>query len=109
MWNENKNDKWSSSPYGLRAGSMYGTGSSRHRFRSGIALNDDGRLIWANAWNNGVPREFVNDQVITELSADPQIPTRIQTMKSQPSVIGYGYFTAPASAAFCRDIRSPRP
>jgi hypothetical protein len=94
MWNENKNDKWSSSPYGLRAGSMYGTGQAV-TLPDQEALNDEARLIWANAWNNGVPREFVDDQVITELSVDPQIPTRIKR-DSQSTRNDFGYFTAPA-------------
>lgn len=96
MWDEAKNDKWTSSPYGLRAGSMYGTGSSVALVDQ-EALNDEERLIWANAWNNGVPLTFVNNECIKELSYDPAIPTKFElTDPAVKSVIGYGYATAPA-------------
>jgi hypothetical protein len=81
MWNESKNDKWTSSPYGLRAGSMYGTGSSVALVDQ-EALNDEERLIWANAWNNGVPLTFVDGEMITELSYDPAIPTNVKRDQS---------------------------
>jgi hypothetical protein len=92
MWNESKNDKWTSSPYGLRAGSMYGTGSSVALVDQ-EALNDEERLIWANAWNNGVPLTFVDGEMITELSYDPAIPTNVKRDQSHND---FGYFTAPA-------------
>jgi len=95
MFNECKNSKWSSSPYGLRPGTMYGTGSAVALTDQEL-INDLRRLVMANAWSNGVPREFINDEIIQELSADPQIPTRFSLEAGMPSVIGYGYATAPA-------------
>jgi hypothetical protein len=95
MFNECKNSKWTSSPYGIRAGSMYGTGSSVALTDQEL-INDLRRLVMANAWSNGVPREFINDEIISELSADPQIPTKFSLEPGIPSVIGYGYATAPA-------------
>jgi hypothetical protein len=76
LWNEDKNRKWSSSPYGLRAGSMYGSASHTALSDQEI-INDIATLKMANAWANGVPREFVDPSVITELSSDPQVPTQV--------------------------------
>lgn len=96
MWNEDKNRKWTSSPYGLRPGSMYGSGIS-------IALadqelvNDMTRLKMANAWSNGVPREFVDPSIIPELSADPAIPTKVVANPSGQKIVGHAYDLAPAT------------
>jgi hypothetical protein len=76
LWNEDKNRKWSSSPYGLRAGSMYGSGSHTALSDQEI-INDIATLKMANAWANGVPREFVDPSVIAELSSDPTVPTNV--------------------------------
>jgi hypothetical protein len=93
MWNESKNSKWTSSPYGMRPGSMYGTGSAV-AMNDQELINDLRRLIMANAWANGVPREFVDQSKISELSVDPQIPTNVQDVGEKP-VIGYAYSVAP--------------
>ena len=95
MFNECKNSKWTSSPYGLRSGSMYGSGSFNANSQQDL-VNDIRRLVMANAWSNGVPREFINDEVISELSVDPQIPTKFSLEAGMGSVIGFGYAQAPA-------------
>jgi hypothetical protein len=94
MWNEDKNRKWSSSPYGMRPGSMYGTGSSVAMSDQDL-LNDLRRLKMANAWANGVPREFVDPDRITELSADPQIPTVVKKDDAGAPIIGGAYAVVP--------------
>ncbi len=96
IWNEDKNKKWASSPYGLRPGSMYGTGSSVCLSDQEL-LNDLMRLKMANAWNNGVPREFVDPSIIPEISADPSIPTNFNGEVGMKDVIGRGYAQAPAT------------
>ncbi len=92
VWNESKNDKWVSSPYSLRAGSMYGHGTQPAMADQEL-INDLTRLKMANAWSNGVPREFVDPDIIPELSADPTTPTVVQG--STNPIIGYAYATAP--------------
>jgi hypothetical protein len=95
IWNEDKNRKWSSSPYGLRPGSMYGTGSSV-ALSDQETLNDLEALKMANAWSNGVPREFVDPSKINELSADPTIPTNLKASVNK-NIIGEAYAQAPAA------------
>jgi hypothetical protein len=96
MWDEDKNRKWSSSPYGLRPGSMYGTGTSVALPDQELA-NDAIRLEMANAWSNGVPREFVDPAIIPEISADPQVPTIFHGEPGMSNVVGRGYAQAPAT------------
>jgi len=96
IWDEDKNKKWSSAPYGLRPGSMYGTGSSVV-IQDQETINDLERLKMANAWANGVPREFVDPAVIKELSADPTVPTIFTGESGMKDVIGRGYQQAPAT------------
>jgi hypothetical protein len=91
LWDEDKNEKWTSSPYGMRPGSMYGSGSSQALSDQEL-LNDLKALTMANAWSNAVPREFVDPSMIKELSADPQIPTNV-TRESGSS--DFGYLAAP--------------
>lgn len=93
-WNEDKNRKWSSSPYGIRAGSMYGTGASV-MYADQETLNDLMRLKMANAWNNGVPREFVDPSRITELSADPAVPTSVNPGMGEGGILDKAYVQAP--------------
>jgi hypothetical protein len=97
LWNEDKNRKWSSSPYSLRAGSMYGSGSHTALSDQEI-INDITTLKMANAWSNGVPMEFVDKNVITELSSDPTVPTEFDGTQLPPGrdVIGGAYERAPA-------------
>jgi hypothetical protein len=93
IWNEDKNRKWTSSPYGMRAGSMYGSGSSQAMSDQEL-LNDLKALTMANAWSNAVPREFVDASIIKELSADPQIPTNVTR---EPGSSDFGYLAVPAN------------
>lgn len=93
MWNEDKNDKWVSSPYSLRAGSCYGAGTFAAHADQEI-LNDFTALKMSNAWNNGVPREFVNPDYITELSADPSQVTEFKTIDGGGGLMGNGYMQA---------------
>ena len=93
IWNEDKNRKWTSSPYGMRPGSMYGSGSSQALSDQEL-LNDLKALTMANAWSNAVPREFVDASMIKELSADPQIPTNVVREPGSPD---FGYQAAPAN------------
>lgn len=96
IWNEDKNRKWSSSPYGLRPGSMYGR-ASHPALSDQEVLNDVETLLMANAWSNGVPREFVDPEYINELSADPQVPTKLLTPMGQAgNIIGRAYGVAEA-------------
>lgn len=95
IWNEDKNRKWTSSPYGMRPGSMYGSGSSQAISHQEI-LNDIETITMANAWSNGVPKEFVDPSVIKELSADPQVPTNVDMSGKQGRIIGAAYDVAPA-------------
>ena len=95
VWDEDKNRKWTSSPYEIRPGSMYGSGSMV-AMSDQEATNDLERLIYANAWNNGVPREFVDESIIPELSTDPTIPTRIEGDGTQTNIIGTAWAQAPA-------------
>lgn len=97
MWNENKNRKWTSTPYGIRAGSMYGSGVSAALSDQEV-LNEIEALVMANMWSNGVPREFVDPGVIAELSADPQIPTRVDMSGVEGNIMGRAYAMAPATA-----------
>lgn len=96
LWDEDKNRKWTSSPYGLRPGSMYGSGSHTAMSDQEI-INDLMTIKMANAWSNGVPKEFVDPEFITELSADPQIPTRLSSPMGQTgNIIGRAYAVSPA-------------
>ncbi len=95
MWNEDKNRKWTSSPYGIRAGSMYGTGATILLADQEL-LNDLMRLKMANAWYNGVPREFVDKNLIPELSVDPAIPTNVNPIGENRRIVGTAYDVAPA-------------
>lgn len=99
IWNEDKNRKWSSSPYGMRAGSMYGSGSHT-ALSDQETINDIETLKMANAWANGVPKDFVDPNVIPELSSDPQIPTNFNSAALPPGrdVIGGGYQQVPAQS-----------
>jgi hypothetical protein len=91
IWDEDKNKKWTSSPYGMRPGSMYGSGSSQALSDQEL-LNDLKALTMANAWSNAVPREFVDPSMIKELSADPQIPTNVNREPGSPD---FGYHVSP--------------
>ncbi len=95
-WDENKNRKWTSSPYAIRPGSMYGSGSSQ-ALKPQETLNDIETLKMANAWSNGVPREFVDADRIPELSADPGIPTAVTGMSGNEKIVGRAYDIAPAT------------
>ena len=97
MWNEDKNRKWTSSPYGMRPGSMYGTGSAIALSQQEL-INDLKTLEMANAWSNGVPREFVDPAIIKELSADPQIPTNVDMSGADGDIIGRAYAQAAPQA-----------
>lgn len=96
IWDEDKNRKWTSSPYGLRPGSMYGTGSSI-ALSDQETLNDLETLKMANAWSNAVPREFVDPAYISELSADPSVPTTLKTSVVDGNIEGKAYHQAPAA------------
>jgi hypothetical protein len=93
MWDEDKNDKWTSSPYSLRAGSMYGAGTFNSHSDQEL-LNDLTVLKMANAWNNAVGREFVDPEKIKELSADPAKVTEVEGMADGESIIGRAYAQA---------------
>jgi hypothetical protein len=92
-WDEDKNRKWASSPYGLRPGSMYGSGVSVSLPQQDL-INDIKGLEMANMWNNAVPKEFVDPNKISELSVDPAVPTKVD-MTDEGSIIGNAYATAP--------------
>lgn len=92
MWDEDKNDKWTSSPYSLRAGSMYGAGTFNAHSDQEL-LNDLTVLKMSNAWNNAVGREFVDAEMIPELSADPAKVTEVVGM-SEGNIIGRAYAQA---------------
>lgn len=94
LWNEPKERKWTSSPYGLRPGSMYGSGSAIALAHQKL-LNDITSLTMANAWANGVPKEFIDPVKIKELSADPTIPTNVDMSAGEGSIIGSAYAQAP--------------
>ncbi len=98
LWNEDKNRKWTSTPYGMRPGSMYGTGSAVVLSDQEL-INDLKTLTMANAWSNGVPREFVDPEYISELSADPLIPTNITKPMGDTGhrIVGRAYDQAPAT------------
>lgn len=96
IWNEDKNQKWTSSPYGMRPGSMYGTGSAIALTQQEL-INDLKSLQMANAWANGVPREFIDPGVISELSADPTIPTAVNMSGVEGKIVGRAYDQAPAT------------
>jgi hypothetical protein len=96
MWSENKIEKWTASPYSLRAGSMYGHGTAVSH-QSQETVNDLENLKMANAWSNGVPREFVNPAIITELSVDPTQVTEVNNPDGNP-ILGFAYAQAPAVA-----------
>jgi hypothetical protein len=97
IWNEDKNRKWTSSPYGMRPGSMYGS-ASHTALSDQEVINDLTTLKMANAWANGVPREFVDPAVIAELSADPTVPTNVDMSSVQGNIRGRAYDqVAPAS------------
>jgi DNA-directed RNA polymerase subunit RPC12/RpoP len=93
---EDKNRKWSASPYGIRPGTLYGTGSSVALADQEV-LNDLESVKMANAFANGVPREFVNPDRISELSADPAIPTVLTPGLNEGNIIGNAYAQAPAT------------
>lgn len=97
IWNEDKNRKWVSSPYGMRPGSMYGSGSHTALSDQEI-INDLATLKMANAWANGVPREFVDPDIIPELSADPTIPTSVRMAGVDRDIMGRAYAVAPGTA-----------
>lgn len=97
VWNEDKNRKWTSSPYGMRPGTMYGSGSHTALSDQEI-INDIATIKMANAWSNGVPKEFVDPNVITEISADPTIPTNADMSGVEGNIIGRAYAAAPPMA-----------
>lgn len=96
VWDECKDRKWSSSPYGIRPGSMYGTGASV-ALQDQETLNDLETLKMANAWSNSIPREFVDPAYIKELSADPRIPTNLSASVSG-EIVKQAYQQAPAQS-----------
>lgn len=97
MCGENKNDKWTASPYSLRAGSMYGAGTFTAHSDQEL-LNDLTALEMSNAWNNSVAREFVDPEKIPEISVDPAVPTVVQGLADGESILGRAYAQASPQA-----------
>lgn len=93
MWDEDRRDKWTSSPYSMRPDSMYGHGVSvAHQAQE--TINDLEALKMANAWANAVAREFVDPSVIPELSADPAEVTIVNNTDNR-QIIGGAYAVSP--------------
>ena len=95
MWDEDKNRKWTLSSYGLRPGTPYGS-AMFPALSDNERLNDLITLTMANAWHNGVPKDFVDPTYISELSSDPTQPTVLnQSVPQGRDIVGAAYGVAP--------------
>lgn len=97
LWPESKNLKWSSSPFGLRPGGFYGSGTSALHNDQDV-INMIRSLAVANANANAVPREFVNTTYLegNRLSNDPNEVTEITALPEGATISNNVYFQATA-------------
>ena len=82
LWNENKCDKWTASPYVTRKGTMIGAGTSIALDKQDM-LNDVGNLIMASVMNDAYPKEFVNATYL-EPENIPNSPTERAVITNLP-------------------------